>query len=83
MSLVITAYNAECVIERCIQSMADQKYKNIECIIVENGSIDKTLDVCTALSKKYTYVKVFSNKTAGASAARNFGLSKVIEKLIM
>ena len=45
ISIIVTAYNSENYIERCIKSLINQTYKNIEIIVVNDGSTDKTIDI--------------------------------------
>ncbi|VEH38454.1 Chondroitin polymerase [Fusobacterium varium] len=52
LSVVVPAYNIEKYIERCINSILNQKLKNIEIIIIDDGSKDKTSDICLELSLK-------------------------------
>lgn len=82
ISLIIPAHNAEHVIVRCIEGIDTQTYKNIECIIIENGSTDNTLKVCNELATKYDYIEVISSDVAGVSAARNLGLDKASGDII-
>lgn len=82
VSIIIPVHNSSKTILRCIDSINSQDYKNIECIIIENGSKDNTLAICNKLQSNYTYIKVFVNNDIGVSAARNFGLSKVTGDIV-
>jgi len=62
VSILIPVYNREIFIEECINSALNQTYKNIEIIVVDNASTDKTLDICQKFSIDYERVKVFSNE---------------------
>ena len=76
ISIVVPIYNVENYLERCIESLILQDYKNIEIILVDDGSTDNSSDIC----KKYlkdNRVKYFYKKNGGLSDARNFGLSKM------
>ena len=77
LSVIIPAYNVEKYIERCVKSVLNQTLKEIEIIIIDDGSKDKTSQICEELARQngnITYKKV---KNGGCSAARNFGLSLV------
>lgn len=69
--------------EDCIVSLIDQSYKNIEIIIINDGSTDKSGEICNAFLLKDERIKVFHKKNEGVSSARNFGLKKATGQYIM
>lgn len=69
VSVVIPAYNAESHIEKAIKSLMDQTFKNIEVIVVNDGSTDKTKEVL----KKFNQIKVITQLNKGSSQARKVG----------
>lgn len=79
ISVIIPMYNAEKYIERCINSIIQQTYKNIEIIIIDDGSQDNSKQIVYQLINKYhTYtIKYYWQKNKGVSAARNYGLQQV------
>ena len=82
LSVIIPAYNVEKYIERCINSVLNQYLKNIEIIVIDDGSKDKTSDICLKISennKNIIYKKV---QNGGCSAARNLGVSMAKGKYI-
>ncbi len=76
ISIIIPAYNVEKYIDRCIESIVSQTYNNIEVIVVDDGSTDKTLDKLNEWSKKDSRIKIIPKKNGGVSSARNVGLDK-------
>lgn len=76
ISVVIPAYNAEVYIERAIVSIINQSDSVHEIIVVDDGSTDQTESLINKLKQKYGCIKFFKQKNAGASAARNHGISK-------
>ena len=76
VSVIIPAYNCAAVIERCAKSAINQSYKNIEIIIINDGSTDNTNGICKNLAKQYKQIKYFETKNQGVSAARNLGIKK-------
>ena len=77
ITVIIPCYNIEKYIERCIQSVEEQTYKNIEIIAVDDGSKDKTVPILERLQNKYSNLKVFKNdKNKGAAYARNLAIRK-------
>lgn len=76
ISVIVPACNAESTIEGSVGSIIGQDYDNIECIIVENNSADRTYEICAALAASEPSVKLFRSIGKGVSAARNLGLKK-------
>ena len=62
VSILIPVYNRERLVKKAIESAINQAYKNIEIIAVDNKSTDKTYEVLTEYSKKYSNIKVYQNK---------------------
>ncbi|WP_206407315.1 glycosyltransferase family 2 protein [Massilimicrobiota sp. An105] len=74
ISIIIPVYNVESYIKRCVDSIINQTYKNIEIILVDDGSRDKSGDICDELAKTDTRIKVLHKNNGGLSEARNFGV---------
>lgn len=77
ISVVIPAYNCQNYIKKCIYSLQMQTYKNIEIIVVDDGSSDQTLSECLKLAKGDHRIVVIDKENAGVSAARNTGLENI------
>jgi len=75
ISIIIPIYNLENYISKCLDSIIMQSYKNIEIIIVNDGSTDKSADICEAYAKKDSRIKVIHQANQGPSVARNTGIS--------
>ena len=71
LSIIIPAFNIEQYISRCLDSIINQSYKNIEIIVVNDGSTDNTGDIIDSYVKKDNRVKVIHKKNEGVSIARN------------
>lgn len=82
ISIIIPVYNVENEIEKCIRSIQNQTYHNIEIIIINDGSTDNSLTKCHELSENDERIRVFSKINGGLSSARNFGLEKVNGKFV-
>lgn len=78
VSILIPLYNAEKYLPECVDSIINQTYKNMEVIIVDDGSIDGSFSIANEYSEKYEWINVYSQQNTGASAARNkaFSLAK-------
>ncbi len=74
ISIIIPAYNIENYIAKCLDSLLNQTYKNIEIIVIDDGSSDNTGKIVDNYAYKYEYIKVIHKKNAGVSAARNTGI---------
>lgn len=74
VSIIVPAFNAEKYIEKCISSILDQTYTNIEVIVVDDGSTDKTRQLIDIISQQDSRIRVLHKKNAGVSAARNSGI---------
>ena len=80
--VIVPIYNVEKYIERCINSILNQTYKNIEIILVDDGSPDMCPKICDEFAKKNSRINVIHQENRGLSAARNIGLSKANGKYI-
>ncbi len=82
VSILLAAYNEEEYIARCLHSVCNQTYENIEIIIVDDGSIDKTYEICSRLKKRDKRIKVIYQEHAGLPMARQAGLKVAKGKYI-
>ncbi|WP_346878682.1 glycosyltransferase [Clostridium sp. UBA7791] len=76
LSVIVPVYNSEKFIADCIESVINQTYVNIEMIIVNDGSTDKSYDICKEYSSKYESIRFFSIENSGSAYARNYGLKQ-------
>lgn len=74
ISIVIPIYNAEKYLEECLESVINQTYKNIEIILLNDGSTDNSLNICNKYSLIDKRIKVNDLKHCGVSHARNVGI---------
>ncbi len=75
ISVIVPVYNAEKYIQACADSVLSQSYKNLELILVDDGSKDKSPQICDEIASKDNRVIVCHQSNAGVSAARNKGMS--------
>ena len=74
VSIIVPVYNSEKRIKRCIESIIKQTYQNWELILINDGSLDNSLTICSDYSNYDSRVKVYSQKNKGVSEARNLGI---------
>ena len=74
ISVIVPIYNVENYLKECIESIISQTYTNIELILVDDGSTDKSGEICDKYAEKDKRIEVIHKKNAGVSAARNTGL---------
>ena len=74
ISVIIPVYNVEKYLEKCINSVINQTYKNLEIILVNDGSTDNCPYICDEFAKKDNRIKVIHKQNGGLSSARNAGL---------
>lgn len=76
ISVVIPVYNTEKYLERSITSVLKQTYTNIELILIDDGSTDKSGIICDDFADKYSNIFVFHKENKGLSHTRNYGVKK-------
>ena len=76
ISVVVPVYNVEQYLEKCVNSIINQTYKNLEIILVDDGATDKSGKLCDELAKLDNRIMVYHKKNGGLSDARNYGLDK-------
>lgn len=75
VTVITPVYNNEKYIRRCIESILSQSYKNLELILVDDGSTDSSGYICDEFASKDNRIKVIHQKNRGVSVARNVGIS--------
>ena len=76
VSIIIPIYNGEKYLERCINSLLNQSYKNNEYIFINDGSTDNTLNILKKYAKKDERIVIIDKKNTGVSDSRNKGIEK-------
>ncbi len=74
VSIIVPVYNVEKYLEKCVDSILSQTYKNIELILVDDGSTDKSSAICDEYEKRDPRVKVRHKQNGGQADARNQGI---------
>ncbi len=74
VSIIVPIYNREDYLDRCISSMINQTFQNIEIILVNDGSTDRSAEICDSYAQKDSRIIVIHKPNGGVSSARNAGL---------
>ena len=75
ISIIVPVYKVEPYLDRCIKSLISQTYKNLEIILVDDGSPDNCPVMCDAWAQRDVRIKVIHKKNGGLSEARNSGIT--------
>ena len=73
ISIIVPVYNAETYIEKCMECIRNQTYDNIEIIVINDGSSDKSQELCKLYQEKDERIQYFHKKNGGPASARNEG----------
>lgn len=76
VSIVVPCYNAARHLRTCLESVLTQTHRNLECIVVDDGSTDNTREVVREYAEKDERVRYFYKKNGGEASAKNYGLEK-------
>ena len=82
VSVIVPVYNILDCLERCVNSICGQTWKNLEILLVDDGSTDGTGKLCDLLAEKDDRIRVFHKPNGGSSSARNLGISMAKGKWI-
>ena len=81
ITVIINVYNGEKYIKSCLESIINQTYKNIEILIINDGSTDNTLNICK--SYKDSRIRIINQKNMGLALARNVGIDNAMRKVFV
>lgn len=82
LSIIVPIYNAEKYLRACLDSLAAQSYRNMEILLIDDGSSDQSSDICDEYADRYSQFTAIHKENGGCSSARNLGLSLVKGKYI-
>ncbi|MDO5292478.1 MAG: glycosyltransferase [bacterium] len=83
LSIIIPVYNSEKYISQCLDSIISVEWDEMECIIVNDGSMDNSAKIISLYEQKDSRIRLVSEKNSGVSAARNMGLSYACGRYVM
>ena len=83
ISVIVPVYNVEAYLERCVESIVGQTYRDLEIILVDDGSKDHSSQICDEWAKKDGRIKVILKENGGAATARNRGIEAASGEFIV
>lgn len=83
ISIIIPVYNVELYLDKCLQSVVNQTYRNIEIILIDDGASDNSGIICDRWQKKDSRIKVIHKTNGGLSSARNVGIEQANGEYLM
>ena len=75
ISIIVPIYNMQDYLEKCVKSIQQQTYKNIEIILVNDGSTDSSKEICEKLKNEDSRIKIINKDNGGLSSAKNAGIN--------
>ena len=76
ISVIVPIYNAELYLEQCIESVLNQTLRDIELLLIDDGSTDNSFLICEKYKKRDNRIQLYTNKNVGQGLERNFGIKK-------
>ena len=83
VSIIVPVYNSEKYIDRCLETIKNQTYKNIEVLCIDDGSTDRSIQLCQQYVKRGSRFRLITLSNHGVSYARNIGLEQSTGDFIM
>ncbi|SEQ06129.1 glycosyltransferase family 2 protein [Epilithonimonas lactis] len=74
LSIIVPIYNAEKYIEKCLESLVQQSYANLEIILINDGSTDSSIEICRQFATYDHRIKILEQSNGGPAKARNYGM---------
>lgn len=82
ISVIVPIYNSEKTLEKCINSLLAQTFKNFELVLVDDGSIDSSGRICDEFAKKDSRIIVIHKQNGGVSSSRQCGIDHAQENIL-
>lgn len=76
VSIIVPVYNVEKYLKRCMTSILEQTYSNLEILLIDDGSPDNSGNLCDEIQSTDERIKVYHKANGGLSSARNYGLER-------
>lgn len=83
VSVIVAAYNVERYLEKCVESLRNQTWKELEILLIDDGSTDKSGEICDRLARADARIRVIHKKNGGIADVRNLGIDEVKGEYLM
>ena len=83
VTIIIPVYNTKQYLEECVNSVTGQTYRNLEILLIDDGSTDGSAELCDELARRDSRVRVLHKENGGVASARNSGIDEAIGKYVM
>lgn len=83
VTLIVPVYNVKPYLKKCVDSIMAQTYKELDILLIDDGSTDGSSEICDELKERDERIQVFHRQNGGLSSARNVGLDKVMSYYVM
>lgn len=78
ISIIVPVYNTEKYLSACLDSILTQSFTDFELLLVDDGSTDKSGEICDEYAQKDSRIRVFHKENGGVSSARNLGIEEAV-----
>lgn len=82
VSIIVPIYNSEKSLQKCIDTILEQSFKDFEVLLIDDGSKDESLKICKSYAARDKRIKSFSKENGGVSSARNYGIKNALGQWI-
>ena len=76
LSIIVPVYNVKSYLKKCVESIINQTYTNLQIILVDDGSTDGSQDICDEFAQRDSRIVVIHKENGGQSTARNVGMDR-------
>lgn len=83
ISIIVPVYNCEAFLDQCLQSILGQTHADLEVLLINDGSVDGSRDICDRYAQLDARVRVFHRANGGVSSARNLGIEKALGEFLL
>ena len=83
ISVIVPVYNIIPYLPRCVESLRTQTYENLEILLIDDGSPDRSGELCDRLSEAHGQSKAYHKPNGGLSSARNYGLDRATGEYVL
>lgn len=83
ISIVIPVFQAEQYLTECLESICLQQTEGVEVLLIDDGSLDRSAEICRSYARKYPFIRMYGKKHQGAASARNIGIRNAAGRYVL